>query len=504
MSMDDTALLQEYARTGADSAFATLVQRHVGLVYSAARRQVRDPQLAEDVTQVVFTVLARKAGQVARHPGLSGWLLQTTRYAANSHLRAAVRRTQREQEAAMQSEPDNSHHADWAQLEPLLDEAMASLGTTDRAVLALRYFENKTAAEIGQSLALTEEAAKKRAHRALEKLRKFFGKRGVALSSGAIATAVSAHAVHAAPAGLALTVTSAVFSGTTATVGTLLATTKIIAMTTLQKIAFTGALAAAVGAGIYEARQAARTHAEADSLQQQLAPLTAQNEALARELNHATNRTAGLSGEIAKNQKNILELLRLRAEITRLKYQPPAAVVPSPAPTAEKDDGIDGDLTAIKNAHGIVLDGGQVLNFTNGVAVVPGADYPNSATDRDEYYVGRLLGCDDTAYFCETSVNSGGSGTDMSLGIFTKDASGAFSKLQMLEVGDRVQIYNFDQDGNNLAVFYLDHGNEAMAQPPTQPKKTVFTLNPATGQYVKGSTYIPAVSQPWVEEPPSK
>src|SRR5579862_200072 len=101
MSMDDTALLQEYARTGAEAAFTALVERHLGLVYSAARRQVRDPQYAEDVTQAVFIVLARKAGPAARHPALSGWLLQTTRYAANAHIRNAARRAKREQEANM-------------------------------------------------------------------------------------------------------------------------------------------------------------------------------------------------------------------------------------------------------------------------------------------------------------------------------------------------------------------------------------------------------------------
>jgi RNA polymerase sigma factor (sigma-70 family) len=207
--LDDQELLAEFARTESETAFATLVARHVNLVYSAAWRFTGNAHHAEEITQAVFIILARKAGSLQRGTVLSGWLYQTARFTAANFVKGEIRRQTREQEVYMQSTLNTPDAAAWEQVAPLLDEAMGQLGKIDRDAVVLRYFENKTAAEAAAKLKLTEAAAHKRTNRALEKLRKFFTKRGVALSAAAVAGVVSANSVQAAPAGLAKTVCAA-------------------------------------------------------------------------------------------------------------------------------------------------------------------------------------------------------------------------------------------------------------------------------------------------------
>ena len=149
MTTDDMELVREYATRQSESAFATLVSRYTNLVYSAALRQAGDSQLAEEITQVVFIILARKAGSFDARTVVPGWLYRTTGYVSKSALKRELRRQHREQEAYMQSTLNETAPA-WEQLSPLLDEAMSRLGQTDRDALVLRFFEGRSLQEVGQ------------------------------------------------------------------------------------------------------------------------------------------------------------------------------------------------------------------------------------------------------------------------------------------------------------------------------------------------------------------
>ena len=208
MTDDDQSLLREYATSQSEAAFATLVNRHIGLVYSVALRQVRDPHLAEDVTQAVFIILARKAQALDNKTILPGWLCRTARYASANALTIQRRRQQREQEAHMQSILNEPEANTWTQIAPLLDRAMEQLGQKDHDALVLRFFENKNLAEVGAALGASEDSARMRVNRALEKLRKIFTKRGVNSTTAILAGAISANSVSAAPAGLALKIST--------------------------------------------------------------------------------------------------------------------------------------------------------------------------------------------------------------------------------------------------------------------------------------------------------
>ena len=220
---NDMELVRNYTRQNSESAFAELVRRHINLVYSVAMRFTGNPGDAEDVTQAVFILLARKAAGLSDRTALTGWLYETTRLTAAGFLRSQNRRRKWEQEACMQSnlnapETDNL----WRQLAPHLEAAMSRLGERDRMLLVLRFYENKTGAEAASLMGIREEAAHKRTARALEKLQRFFAQRGVDSTTAIIASEISANSIQTAPAALAKSVTAvALAKGATTPISTL-------------------------------------------------------------------------------------------------------------------------------------------------------------------------------------------------------------------------------------------------------------------------------------------
>jgi len=226
-AMDDMTLLREYAANNSEPAFAELVSRRLNFVYSSALRQVRDPHLAGEITQAVFIILAQKAGRISDKTILTGWFFRTTRFAALAQMRACAKRSMRtaivEKELQMQTE-DSSPAPDeiWNQMSPLLDEALAALGEKDRQAVLLRFFENKSLAEVGNKLGMGEDTARKRVSRALEKLNRYFAKRGVNSTAETIAGTISANSIQAVPMALAKSVAAlAVAKGAAASGSTL-------------------------------------------------------------------------------------------------------------------------------------------------------------------------------------------------------------------------------------------------------------------------------------------
>ncbi len=320
--MTDWDLLQSYRNTRSDDAFAELVKRHLDLVYSVALRQVRQPQLAEEVAQSVFIDLARGVDRLASDTVLAAWLYRVARRTAVDVIRRESRRQLRES-MAPELTSMNATSNPWSQIEPLLDEALDTLEDTERNAVLLRFFQGKSLREVGSALGTSEEAAQKRVSRAVDRLREFFSKQGIAVGSGALVLALTANATTAAPTGLGASITAATALAVSAAGhATTIGITKTIAMTTLQKTVIGAALIAAVGAGVYEAQRAAKLEKQLDIAAAQT-PATATDEVSRLRAEHAelTNQLAGASEQIAQLRRDTAELAKLRGESARLRRE---------------------------------------------------------------------------------------------------------------------------------------------------------------------------------------
>jgi RNA polymerase sigma factor (sigma-70 family) len=217
--LEDAALLQRYVE-GSNAAFAELVGRRVGLVYSVALRQTHgDAHRAEEATQAVFTDLARKAHTLAQRPVLAGWLYRSAQFAAAGLLRAELRRQRHEREASTMQTilAADTPEPNWDTIRPVLDEALSNLEERDRDAVLLRFFDGRRFSEIGAQLALTENAARMRVERALDKLQAALASRGITSTSAAVGFALGQQAAAAVPSTLAATVAGAALAAVSAT-----------------------------------------------------------------------------------------------------------------------------------------------------------------------------------------------------------------------------------------------------------------------------------------------
>jgi RNA polymerase sigma factor (sigma-70 family) len=322
---DDAELLRDYATGRSEAAFAELVRRHLGLVYQAALRQVGgDAHLAQDVAQSVFTDLARKAGALGGRAVLAGWLYTSTRYAAVQVVRSERRRRKRELEAQRMSEifseesganasaGESGNPADWARLRPVIDDALHALGERDREAVLLRFFEGRAFGDVGVKLAVSEDAARMRVERALEKLRGLLKRRGVTSTSAALSVALSGQAMAAAPAGLAASVTGAAMTSAAAmTAGGAVGWATFMGMTKLQ-IGLAGVIVAGGTAGwLVQQKMAAEAQSELARVRE---------ESAASETMRAQNRErARVSAEVRELRKDDVEFARLEVEAEVLK-----------------------------------------------------------------------------------------------------------------------------------------------------------------------------------------
>ena len=317
---DDIELLRRFATGGEEDAFRELINRHVDFVYSAALRQVNgEAPLAEDVAQMVFIDLARKARSLPTDLVLTGWLYEAVRFAAANSIRGERRRRTREQEAlAMQNLAPEST-PDWEQLCPVLDAAMGELSASDRDAILLRYFKNQDFRAVGLALGVSDDAAQKRVSRAVDHLREFLAKRGVIIGTQGLVVVIAANAIQAAPAGLSGAIAAAALAGTTILTTATLTVGKAIAMTTMQKSLITAALAVALGASVYETVQAITARTETQALKQQQTLLTEQLARITGERDEAYRRLAALPEDPKRLGAITAELLKLRGEVNRLR-----------------------------------------------------------------------------------------------------------------------------------------------------------------------------------------
>jgi RNA polymerase sigma factor (sigma-70 family) len=349
---DGYTLLREYATRGDERAFGELVAQYMDLVYSAALRQVGgDDSLAEDVAQTVFADLARKAKSFSPDVRLGGWLYRRSCFIAQTTLRTEIRRKAREQaELAMNDLITGPEDEGWRHIAPVLDEVMNRLSPIDRDALVLRFFERQPLRAVGLALGTSENAARMRVERALERLRQLLAKRGVTSTTAALAVVLANQAITAAPVGIVAGVTGASLASAAASASGI--TTTVLQLMTFTKLKL-GIIGLCVAAGVttplvVQYQHNAKLGRENLALRQQIAQLAT--------IRDAAEQLPDLKSDPNDSEarhKQLLELERLRAMIaaqrrleTELRKKLEAAESQADLAKFERDMGMSGPRTS--------------------------------------------------------------------------------------------------------------------------------------------------------------
>ena len=226
MPTDDQFLIRNFVKEKDADSFEVLVHRYTGLVYHAALRRGAPHALAQEITQDTFATLARKASTLTHHENLAGWLHTTALFTCRNTLRKERRHSEKMENFRANSAPATNGH-EWDTVSPILDEAIGALRPPDREVVLQRYFSGQTTREIAAASGKTEAATQKRITRALKKLSILLGRRGVTLSTTALAAGLGAQLARSVPEGLAAAVLKTALAASNATVAATTASSAI-------------------------------------------------------------------------------------------------------------------------------------------------------------------------------------------------------------------------------------------------------------------------------------
>lgn len=350
--VDDAELLQRYSGSGVEAAFTELVQRHVNLVYfTALRRTCGDAALAKDITQSVFSTAARKARDLTNHLSLTGWFYTTTRHLSDKAVKKEQTRRHYEQNAAMDALTTAESSPEWERVRPIIDGALEEMAERDREVILMRFFQSRGFADIGATLQISDDAARMRVDRALEKMKKLLHRRGLPSTAAALAVALSAQGTVTVPAGMAAAVSGAAIASAGAAGGLALV---FGFMSITKTTAITATLAAIVASGV-----AVVEHNRAQSAETELTAITQDRSSLRASIAQAENRVAQAHTRAEEADRDSASLL-VAVDAARAKQMtlPRASVSSSPLPQSLVNDPLAHSLHAMF-PNGIVATVGE-------------------------------------------------------------------------------------------------------------------------------------------------